>query len=282
MTHGRPRRFAFGMALAVMAMTAPAFARPLPAGAVAQGPESRFIPMEGGRNFRDLGGYRTADGRTVRWGRIYRSGSLGALTPAAAARLEALHPSAIIDLRSTEERASDTNRRLVSARIGYWARPYSLSQGDFAQVMKSGLTAERSRQIMLSAYRALPREQAPSYRVLFSRLMTAKGPVVFNCSAGKDRTGLGAALVLRALGVRYAVAREDYLLSRDAPGMATMTLGTGPITPALAPIMAVEPGYLDAAFDQIDRDYGSLDAYLARALGVGPHEKQRLRARLLH
>lgn len=245
----------------------------------------RFIVLEGGRNFRDLGGYRTTDGRMVRWGAVYRSGSLGRLTPAGQARLESLRPVAIVDLRATEERRTDTNLRLATSNPSYWSREYSLGDAKFATMMQhpAAGSAAASRAEMLAAYRRMPAEQAPSYRELFARLGAGKGTVVFNCTAGKDRTGIGSALVLTALGVPYATVRRDYLLTNGAPGMASLSsqIAPGAGADAMRPFLRAEPEYLDTAFAQIRKDYGSVNGYFAKELGVGPAEIRKLRAALL-
>ena len=287
---------AIALALAAAPSPGGAAARPGPATpAVSVRPAAptptpdRFILLEGGRNFRDVGGYRTADGRTVRRGRFYRSGSLGRLTPAGEARLEQLGIGAIIDLRSTEERASDTNSRLTAAGMGYWARDYAFSQGNIVARMRNpaNQSPTAARRIMLDAYRNFPREQAPGYRQLFARLASNSGAtaaaVVVNCSAGKDRSGLAAALVLTALGVPYSDVRRDFMLSNGAPGMNSLAQAMAGVLPpaAVRPLLGVEPAYLDAAFTQIRRDYGSVNGYLRRELGVGPNEIRQLRARLL-
>lgn len=285
------------LALALVALPADsAGARPAPAGPSAAVPAvraaapvrtaGRFVLLDGGRNFRDVGGYRAADGRTVRRGLLYRSGSLGRLTPAGEARLESLGIGTIIDLRSSEERASDTNARLTRAGMGYWARDYGFSQGNIVALMRdpANHTPAAARAIMLQAYRDFPREQAPGYRELFARLAAGgRGAVVVNCSAGKDRTGLATALVLTALGVPYPVVRRDFMLSNGAPGMKSLAAAmTGVLPPgAVRPLLGVEPAYLDAAFAEIRRDYGSVDGYLRRELGVGPAEIRRLKARML-
>ncbi len=264
-------------------------ARAVPVIRAAPAAHGRFILLDGGRNFRDVGGYRTTDGRTVRWNRLYRSGSLGRLTPAGEARLEQLGIGAIIDLRSTEERASDTNARLTAAGLGYWARGYAFSHGNIVTLMRNPAnhTPAAARRIMLDAYRNFPREHAPGYRQLFARLGASagagKGAVVVNCSAGKDRSGLAAALVLTALGVPYPTIRRDFMLSNGAPGMDSLAAAMAGMLPpaAVPPIMGVEPAYLDAAFAQIRRDYGSVNGYLNRELGVGPAEIRQLRARML-
>jgi protein-tyrosine phosphatase len=250
--------------------------------------QARFIDVAGGRNFRDVGGYATADGHHVRWGRLYRSGSLGSLTPAGQQTLTALHVGSIIDLRSTAERARDPGNWLAASGQGYWSRDYAISQGDMARVFgdPTRLTAEAMRAMMLGSYRTLPYEQAPGYRELFARLVAGKGPVVVNCTAGKDRTGIAVALVLTAIGVPYDAVRDDFLLSNGAPGMDGLQRGlSGPLAklPAdvAAPLIGVEPLYLDAAFAAMREKNGSVEAYLRDELGVGANEIALLRRRML-
>ena len=248
----------------------------------------RFIPLEGGRNFRDLGGYRTQDGHVVKRGAIYRSGSLGKLTPADLARLNGLGIAAIIDLRSGDERGRDTADLRGTFGQGYWTRDYANTLGDGRLGMPdpAAMTAADGRAFMRQVYRALPAQQAPAYRAMFARLLASPGPLVVNCTAGKDRTGIAASLILTALGVPYETVRQDFLLSNGAPGMATLLADMPPslrgLSPeVLAPVMGVEGGYLDIAFAQIRQDYGSVDAFLEKELGVGPRETAQLKARLL-
>jgi protein-tyrosine phosphatase len=250
--------------------------------------ESRFIVLEGGRNFRDVGGYRTEDGKTVKRGELYRSGSLGGLTLKGQLRLRELHIGSIVDLRTTQERSRDMSNWLAVSGQGYWTRDYGLSQGDAGAAFPdmSKLTAESVHAMMMGAYRTLPREQAPSYRELFARLANGKGPVVVNCTAGKDRTGIATALVLTALGVPYETVRQDFLLSNGAPGMNTLQADLSPPISRLAPevvrpLIGVEGDYLDTAFSQIRQDYGSIDGYLQQELGVGPREIAAIRMRML-
>ena len=290
MTPAAPFRLFTALLLASLPLLPVQAREAAPAAATVQAP-ARFIELEGGRNFRDAGGYRTADGRTVRWGLLYRSGAMGHLAPSAMSRLEQLGIRAIIDLRQTDERATDQSNWLAMAGMGYWTRDYSLMEdtaalaGLFADPSK--LTAESVRAMMTEGYRQMPRALAPQYRELFARLATpGKGAVVVNCTAGKDRTGIATALVLTALGVPYATVREDFLLSNGAPGMKTLLGGmAGPWArlPAevVQPLVGVEGEYLDAAFDQIARDHGSVEGYLATDLGVGPAELAALRRRLL-
>jgi len=251
-----------------------------PAPAASTSDASRFIAVEGGRNFRDVGGYRTADGHAVRRGLFYRSGSLGALSLAGQQRVAGLGITAIVDLRTTDERARDPSNWLAVSGLGYWSRDYALSMGDLGKLM--GDLAKLAPDQLRTAL-------AQGYRALFARLLAAKGPVVVNCTAGKDRTGIATALVLSALGVPYDTVRADYLLSNDAPGMAGIAGSLGAESPLakLPPdvarlLLGVDGTWLDAAFDQMRIDHGGVEGYLRDELGLGTRELARLRQRMLH
>lgn len=276
--------FAFALSLAIAAPVWADQAAPV----VAQAQQDRFIQMDGGRNFRDVGGYRTADGHTVKRGVMYRSGSLGSLTPQGRKTLSGLHIASIVDLRSTDERSHDSNDLAAEFGQGYWTREYGMSHGDMGKVFSSSgaPTAESMKAMMSHVYRTLPKEQAPSYREMFARLAAAKEPLVVNCTAGKDRTGIATALVLTALGVPYETVKQDFLLSNNAPGMNTLTSALpGPLAKlppeVLKPLTGVEPEYLDTAFAQIKQDYGSVENYLQKELAVGPNEIAALRRNML-
>jgi protein-tyrosine phosphatase len=219
---------------------------------------------------------------------MYRSGSLGSLTPAGQAELARLHIASEIDLRTTEERSHDTFDIKAAIGPGYWSRDYGMSMGNMGALFAdpSKITADSVRAMMGQVYKTLPREQAPAYRELFARLEAGSGPLVLNCTAGKDRTGVGTALVLTALGVPYDAVRRDFLLSNGAPGMATLQ---GAIASPLAklppdvvaPLIGVDGSYLDTAFAQMKADYGSVENYMHQELGVGPQQIAVLKARML-
>jgi protein-tyrosine phosphatase len=230
----------------------------------------RIPPLEGGRNFRDLGGYATHDGRRVRWHRLYRSGSPAELTARDWGWLLAQGVRAVCDLRGTQERDAAPFAWRQSPGIGYWTRDYETSFGELRALMMSDFTTgEAAREAMMAGYRRLPFEQAPGYREIFRRLKAGEVPLMFNCSAGKDRAGTAAALILSALGVPRDVVREDYLLSNRHLGFsraATGKAGGGSLFGRLSPdvrdaILTCEPYYLDAAFAAIDETCGSFPAY---------------------
>ena len=286
------------IALSLLTLTAPSWAQSAApaaahdhhshAQASAPAVDSRFILLEGTRNFRDLGGLRTADGHVVKPGLFYRSGPLGSLTEKGRADFEKLHVARIVDLRTTEERSHDAYSQKEVFGDAYWTRDYGMSLGDMRSLFSdpSKLTADNMRAMMTQAYRTMPKEQAPSYRELFASLVAGKGPVVVNCTAGKDRTGIGTALVLTALGVPYETVRQDFLLSNGAPGMNTLSASISPALARLpadvtAPLIGVDGVYLDTAFAQMRQDYGSIEGFLEKEVGVGPKEIAAMKARML-
>ena len=248
----------------------------------------RLLPLEGGRNFRDLGGYRTADGRHVKWGLLYRSGSMGTLTEGDKAYLDRLGIRAICDFRTTPERQDDPNLWAKTAAIPVLSRDYDMSGGDLRQIFASGATPEKARAAMIATYRSLPYEQADAYRDMFAQLLKGDVPLAFNCSAGKDRTGVAAALILTALGVPRETVFADYGLTNRYLPEALKRSGAAK-DPALSripaellqPVLAADPAYLQTAFDAIAARNGSVEAYLKDVLGIGPAETASLRRQLL-
>lgn len=251
---------------------------------------ARLLPLQGARNFRDLGGYRTADGRSVRWGKLFRSGSMAELTPADCDYLGGLGIRFVCDLRTTDERAAAPCAWTERAGTIHWSRDYLTSFGDLRGLLRADLppTVTAVRTVMQAAYRQLPFEQAPAYRELFKRLHQGELPMIFNCTAGKDRTGIAAALILSALGVDREQIVEDYGLSNQLldplrhAGNPNKKSLLGRLSPeVLQSIMGTHPDYLRSAFVAIEERHGKLERYLSEALGVGEDELACIRRELL-
>lgn len=250
----------------------------------------RLLPLATGSNFRDLGGYPAAGGKHVRWGLIYRSGATPKLDAADAARIQSLGLASMIDLRSSEERLIAPTKL---TGIRYSAIDYSLMS-----MMPKDATAMRNGGQL---YRGMPTFLVPQLRMVFDDLLGRRAPVMYHCTAGQDRTGITSAMILSALGVPRATILEDYHLTTKVRQPAN-EMGT--ISPALAetnPVAKMFAGYqkagqyakpeplrdpdgrafLESAFDEIEKRYGSVDAFLAKEVGVGPAEVARLRLRYL-
>lgn len=172
----------------------------------------RLLPLAGGRNFRDLGGWRGAEGRQVRWGKIYRSGVMTDLTTADLDYLRALGLTVICDLRSPGEREAEPNPFLEAGGPTLAAIAYDRTAA-LGGLMKM-TTREAAIQGFADAYVDFLDLLAPHYTDMFARLLADQGPLAFNCSAGKDRTGMAAALILSVLGAPRQTVIADYALSQ--------------------------------------------------------------------
>lgn len=247
----------------------------------------RVLPLEGGRNFRDLGGYRSGDGRQVKWRHLFRAGSTGDLTHADYELLAKLGLKVIFDLRATSECEQSPTAWQRLPNVTYWSRPYLQSLGNLEALLNSEVaTAQEATATMIGIYQALPMEQAPAYRELFRLLADDQVPLVFNCSAGKDRTGVAAALVLGALGVAWDVIVEDYALSNTTFSPRPSHAPQYRIAPNISPgvIQAfggTHASYLEAAFSAIGGSFGSVDGYLRTELAVTPEMLTAIRSNLL-
>jgi protein-tyrosine phosphatase len=159
------------------------------------------------------------------------------------------------------------------------------------QLLDQGLTLQAQMLArMHDIYRRLPFEQEASYRHLFAQLAQGRVPLLFNCSAGKDRTGIAAALILSTLGVPRETIEQDYLLSNaTADSLQVMMMDRNPryaallaIDPeALRPVLLADPSYLATAYAAIEERYGNITTYLEQHLGVTAPHRAALRALLL-
>jgi protein-tyrosine phosphatase len=233
----------------------------------------RLIRADGALNFRDLGGFRAADGRRVRSGKIYRSGTMSCLTDTGLARIEALGLRTICDFRSSRERAREPSPFSGRKDIVYLAREHDQIAGDLRRMLRNPVTTPASvRERMCASYREIPFDYAESFRELFARIAASDLPLVFSCAAGKDRTGIAAALLLSLLDVPRAVVLRDYvrterILDKDRQRAVgdrrRLYAFTNDISPDIArPLLRADPVYLEAMFDSIQNRCGSVAAYL--------------------
>jgi protein-tyrosine phosphatase len=253
----------------------------------------RWLPLEGGRNFRDLGGYETADGRAVRWGRVFRSGSLADLTEVGVERLSRLELGLICDFRSDEERMKWPSRLPVGdePQVAHLAvRPVAespleelLTTGRIWETMEArNISPEDTRRAMANIYRSYARDHTAQYSVLMHKLSDAGDqPVLFHCAAGKDRTGFAAAVILRALGVSMELILEDYLLTNRVID-AWLEQREGDAYPThIRAVLGAHEDFLGAAFEAVDQEFGSFEAYLRDALAITEERHEGLRNALL-
>lgn len=247
----------------------------------------RELPLAKGSNFRDLGGYKGAGGKTVRWAKVFRSGALPLLTEQDYTLLGGLDIGTIVDLRSLEEREVAATQ--LDDRTGalFISNDYSLKP------LMANMGSMKGEYV----YTGMEKLLAPQYRSLFKRLLADDGAVMYHCSAGQDRTGIASALILSALGVDRETILADYHLStklrrpqNEMPPLDPTQYPANPIVQYYA-AAAKKPGgvkaeplysasgksHLAQFFEILDRDYGGVEGYLA-TLGITAVDIARLRS----
>jgi protein-tyrosine phosphatase len=231
----------------------------------------RVLPLEGGVNFRDLGGYRTTDGRHVRWGLLYRSGVMHALTLADYDYLRHLHIATVCDLRSAQERQAEPTQWAPPDAPNTVSTDYDMSafmsDPNAADALRNAETARAS---FAAFYTRMPVLLATQYRDMFQRLIRRETPLAFHCSAGKDRTGMAAAMILSVLDVPRETILADYALSeryyRPDPEQARSYANMPPEIQRV--IGGADPELLARALAAIDTQYGSPRAMVQALYGV--------------
>lgn len=251
-------------------------------------------------NLRDAGGLPTRDGGRVRSGLLYRSGQLDRVDGDALAAFARLGVRTVVDLRTVDEREVGPDRvpagtrQLVADVLGdsRKAAPARLPEllrdpPRVAQAVRDGLVAK----LFEHTYRnfvTLPSACA-AYATLYRAIADAADdelPLLFHCTAGKDRTGWASAALLLLLGVPDTAVLEDFMLSDELALIGFQPLvdhfvGNGGDPDVLHPILGVEPAYLAAGLDELQQRHGTVEAWFADGLGLGDDIQQRLRERLV-
>ncbi|MYV52392.1 tyrosine-protein phosphatase [Streptomyces sp. SID3212] len=253
--------------------------------------------LTGVRNFRDVGGLPTTDGRKVRYGRLYRSGHLAGATPADAAHLASLGLHTVFDFRNAADVRLDgedielpgvrnVNIPLTDPADGaeFWRM---VRDGDLDQ-LRSLLADGKAAARMIDSYRTIIRDRTAEHSRVLHALADNNVPALMHCAAGKDRAGLSVAVSLLAVGVERDAIEEDYLKSNEPSRRYqvrrsdTSPAGTSAeVMELLGPLFDARAAYLEAAFDTITTTWGSTDRYLSEGLGLSPETRERLREGLL-
>jgi protein-tyrosine phosphatase len=256
--------------------------------------EPRAHEFEGIRNFRDCGGYATREGRSFRTGMLFRSGHFPLASDGDLESLKALKIATIVDLRREGERAVHPCRRWPDFAARVIARDGGAEAEQAPHLLalrELGRTGEAPEAIMRRMYELLPFEPMiiGLMRDFLGALAEADGPVLVHCAAGKDRTGLAVALAHHVAGVSSADMLANYLQSNDARLSDSEAIARvrerfsaegRPISDdAIRAVLAVAPEYLEAMFDVIDAQYGSLDSYIDDVIGLSPAQRSEIIAR---
>jgi protein-tyrosine phosphatase len=253
--------------------------------------------LTGVRNFRDVGGLPTVDGRRVAHGRLFRSGHLAHATDEDSAFLASLGLHTIFDFRNAADQklegpdvdlpgVRNVNLPLTDPADGaeFWKM---VREGDLDQ-LRALLSDGRAAGRMIGSYRAIIRHRTAEHSQVLHALAEDSVPALMHCAAGKDRAGLSIAVTLLALGVERDAIVADYLESGAAHrrykvhrSNTSASAYSPEVMELLNPLFDARVEYLEAAFETIEETWGGVDAYLEQALKVTPRTRERLHERLL-
>lgn len=244
----------------------------------------RLLPLEGGRNFRDFGGYAAAGDKSVKWGKIYRSGVMANLTPTDMTYLSSLGIAIVCDLRSPEERTNEPSKLSGSDAIKTLVHDYAMTSS-LSRLMVAKSRAEAV-DAFADAYIQFATILSPHYKDMFQNLLENTGPLAVNCTAGKDRTGVAGAFILSVLGVDRDTIVADYALSQTyVPVSYYLNLGKSaagasnaaaaqmsPFTrlppEVTAVILGSDPDVMRKTLARMDREFGGPVALAKRNFGL--------------
>jgi len=251
----------------------------------------RIIEVDGVFNFRDMGGYHTTDGKKVKTGLVYRAGALGEITDAGLAKLHELGIKLICDLRSDEEQVAAPDKLPQNPAPTYVHLPLLAADNRRERLMALLFNRSRFNTMMPEMYtRVIVDGNAHLYGDILRRIANSDNlPMIIHCTAGKDRTGVAAMLILSLLGVPEDVILADYSLSNlyyehflQFGRLAVSSIAWMGVTAEdLQPLFISHPDTLKATLAHIHRKYGSVENYLRSAAGVNDEIQQKIKTNLL-
>ncbi|WP_328676196.1 tyrosine-protein phosphatase [Streptomyces sp. NBC_00343] len=253
--------------------------------------------LSGVRNFRDVGGLPTVDGRRVRHGVLFRSGHLAHATEEDAAFLDSLGLHTIFDFRNaSDQKLEGPDVELPGVRNVNLPLSDPADGSEFWKMVRDGeidqlrgiLGGDKGADRMIASYRTIVTERTTEHSQVLHALAEDSVPALMHCAAGKDRAGLSIAVTLLALGVEREAIVTDYLESnakhrryKVRRSGSSASAYSPEVMELLSPLFDARAEYLTAAFDTVEETWGSVDAYLEQALGITPELRERLRERLL-
>ncbi|WP_343643220.1 tyrosine-protein phosphatase [Chryseobacterium sp.] len=247
----------------------------------------KVIPIRKVTNFRTVGNIKNADGRTLKEGKFYRSAHLHKLKRKSFDDFEKLGIKEIIDLRNSREIAQKPDQ-LPSENVYKNFSAFEDEGDQLAQakklVLKGKVNASDADKRMIDFYREYVTKNPEMIKRIITEILESKDPILYHCTAGKDRTGITTALILTILKFDKETVYNEYLLSNNyRKNLVQKRLRLAHTLHFLYPKMDlqvleklswVEKRYLDAAFEEINKKYGSTDVYIQQVLGISDAKRK--------
>ena len=254
-----------------------------------QSEKFRKLSMDGSYNTRELGGYKTTDGKSVKWGVLFRSDKLSDISLEDQKYLKNLGIQRIVDFRSKAEKAEDPDK--IPEGVTYIEMPIEVD-GAMRTKIEAILKGEINRNVkdfLIEANEEFIKNYSHIYSKFLKDLAKEQKPTMFHCTAGKDRAGFAAAITLIAIGVSKEDAINDYMKTNEYTAerinemiskieLMSLYQTDGEL---LRPLLGVEREYLEAAFKTAENEYGSIENYIRSGLNISEKEIQQLRSFLL-
>lgn len=254
-----------------------------------QSEEFRKLSMDGSYNTRELGGYKTTDGKSVKWGVLFRSDKLSDISLEDQKYLKNLGIQRIVDFRSKAEKTEDPDK--IPDGMTYIEMPIEVD-GAMRTKIEAILKGEINRNVkdfLIEANEEFIKNYSHIYSKFLKDLAKEQKPTMFHCTAGKDRAGFAAAITLIAIGVSKEDAINDYMKTNEYTAeridemiskieLMSLYQTDGEL---LRPLLGVEREYLEAAFKAAENEYGSIENYIRSGLNISEKEIQQLRSFLL-
>ena len=251
--------------------------------------EYRLLPMDGAHNTRELGGYKTIDGKSVKWGMLFRSDKLSGISKTDEEYLKKLGISKIIDFRSEGEKAEDPD--IIPAEIDYLEMPINVdgAMRPKIEAVLKGETDKEVKSFLIDANREFVNDYRDVYENFLRSLIDDGTPTLFHCTAGKDRAGFAAAITLIALGVSKEDVIADYMKTNaftkerieEMLGQIKLMSLYQTDVEILRPLLGVEQIYIETAFEEAEEKYGSLENFIREGLNISDKDIKHLRNQFL-
>ena len=254
-----------------------------------QNEEHRLLPMDGAHNTRELGGYTTTDGQTVKWGMLFRSDKLSDIPDIDKEYLQNLGIKRIVDFRSEDEKSEDPDK--IPEGINYVEMPIRVD-GAMRTKIEAVLRGETDREVksfLIDANKEFVTSYTDVYEGFLRALIDNGSPTLFHCTAGKDRAGFAAAITLIALGVSKEDVIADYMKTNtytaerieEVLGQIELMSLYQTDAEVLRPLLGVEQEYIETAFKTAEDKYGSLENFIREGLNISDEDIQKLRSQFL-